>query len=85
MVHNIHLSELIHRQAERYGDKTALKHYDYAASVWRDVSWRQFSTRVLRVSYALLALGIGRSVSPSSLKISRSACTSALAATAYVQ
>lgn len=60
MVHNIHLSELIHRQAERYGDKTALKHYDYAASAWRDVSWRQFSTRVLRVSYALLALGIGR-------------------------
>lgn len=29
-----HLSVLVHRQAEKYGDKTALKYRDYEKAQW---------------------------------------------------
>ena len=34
-----HLSVLVHRQAEKYGDKTALKYRDYEKAQWIPISW----------------------------------------------
>lgn len=59
MLNNCHLSELIHSQAQRYGDRPALKYRDYQLNRWVAVSWREFSNCVHRVSRALLELEIG--------------------------
>lgn len=53
-----YLSLLIQRQAQKYGDRVALKYRDYATSTWIPVSWNQFSGKVGNVSRALLALGV---------------------------
>ena len=54
-----HLSVLVHRQAEKYGEKIALKYRDYTLAQWMPVTWNQFSAVVRRVSRALAALGVG--------------------------
>ncbi len=51
-------SVLVHEQAQRYGDKTALSYRDYEKNEWLPVSWKQFSAFVRRVSASLLALGV---------------------------
>ncbi|MDR1004358.1 MAG: long-chain fatty acid--CoA ligase [Prevotellaceae bacterium] len=53
-----HLSVLVHRRAEKYGDKIALKYRDYATARWQSISWTQFSQTVHRVADALVGLGI---------------------------
>lgn len=53
-----HLSVLIHRQAEKYGDKVALKYRDYEAGRWIPVSWNDFSRTIRRTAHAMAALGI---------------------------
>ena len=35
-----HLSVLVHRQAEKYGDKVALKYRDYETAQWIPISWK---------------------------------------------
>lgn len=52
------LPGFIRRQAERYGERTALRYRDYERGEWQSVSWRQFAETVRLVSRALLALGI---------------------------
>ncbi len=52
------LSTLIHSQAKRYGERTALMWRDYESGRWNDVSWNDFSSRVRQVSNALLELGV---------------------------
>ena len=54
-----HLSVLVYRQAEKYGEKIALKYRDYDTAQWMPVTWNQFSAVVRRVSRALAALGVG--------------------------
>lgn len=54
-----HLSVMIHRQAEKYGDKVALKYRDYETAQWIPVTWEQFSQRIRRAANAMVALGIG--------------------------
>lgn len=53
-----HLSVLVHRQAEKYGDKIALKYRNYATAQWIPITWKQFSVQVKQVANALVALGI---------------------------
>ena len=53
-----HLSVLIHRQAEKYGDKVALKYRDYETEKWIPISWNEFSQTVHRTARAMAALGI---------------------------
>ncbi|KAA6339342.1 Long-chain-fatty-acid--CoA ligase FadD15 [termite gut metagenome] len=53
-----HLAVLVHRQAEKYGGKTALKYRDYEKPEWRPVSWKQFSTFIKEAAAAMVALGI---------------------------
>lgn len=53
-----HLSVLVHRQAEKYGDKVALKYRDYEKSQWMPISWNEFSRTVRQAANAMVALGI---------------------------
>ena len=53
-----HLSVLVHRQAEKYGDKIALKYRDYEISQWIPITWNEFSRTVRQVANALVALGV---------------------------
>ena len=55
-----HLSTLVHRQAEKYGERTALQYRDYAVGQWMPISWRQLSDMSLQAADALLALGVRR-------------------------
>ena len=47
-----HLSVLVHRQAEKYGDKVALKYRDYETAQWIPISWKQFSGTVRQAALA---------------------------------
>ena len=58
MQNRSHLSVLIHSQAKKYGNRTALVRQDFGGSKWTNVSWNQFSANVKKVSNALLALGM---------------------------
>lgn len=53
-----YLSVLVHRQAEKYGDKVALKYRDYATAQWIPVTWNQFSQTVRQAANALVALDV---------------------------
>lgn len=53
-----HLSVMVHRQAEKYGDKIALKYRDYETSQWVPVTWNQFSKTVRQAANAFVALGV---------------------------
>lgn len=59
MLNNCHLSELVHSQAQRYGDRPVLSFRNDRTNRWIWVSWREFSTLVRRVSLALLGLEVG--------------------------
>ena len=53
-----HFAELIHRQAEKYGNRTALKHRDNAMGKWLKISWREFSDKVMLTAKAMAEFGI---------------------------
>ena len=57
MVH-YHYAELIHRQAEKYGNRTALKHKDPATGKWLKISWTEFAEKVRLTAEALAEFGI---------------------------
>jgi len=58
MLNNCHLSKLIHEQAKKYGERTAMSYRDYDAGRWVPISWNKFSQNVKKVSLALLRLGV---------------------------
>lgn len=53
-----HLSVLVHRQAEKYGNRAALKYKSYEKGQWISVSWAQFSEYVKFTANALVESGI---------------------------
>ena len=53
-----HLSVLVHRQAEKYGDKIALKYRDYEKAQWIPISWNSFSANIRQAANALVELGV---------------------------
>ena len=55
---NNHLSRLIHDQAKVYGDREVLIYKDFGGREWKSLSWNQFSDAVMKVSNALLNLGV---------------------------
>lgn len=57
-VNYYHLSVLVHRQAEKYGNKIALKYRDYERGEWLSVTWNQFSQLIKKTANALVALGM---------------------------
>lgn len=58
MLNETPLSRVIHAQAEKYGERVALRYRDYDLNQWKDISWNEFSHRVRLVSNALLHLGV---------------------------
>lgn len=52
------LSTLIHDQAKKYGERTAMMYRDYEKSVWKNISWNEFSRRVRLASNAMLKMGV---------------------------
>lgn len=54
-----HYAELIYRQAEKYGNRTALKYRDDNSGKWIKVSWTDFADRVRLAAKALAEFGIG--------------------------
>ena len=52
-------SDLIQRQAKKYGERIALKHRDYKTNTWIPTTWNQFAETVTVVSNALIELGVG--------------------------
>lgn len=53
-----HLSVLVHRQAEKYGNKIALKYRDYETSQWLPITWNEFSHTVRQAANAMVAMGV---------------------------
>ena len=53
-----HLALLPHVQAKKYGDRTVFEYKDFGGTMWRKVSWNEFSEKVKAVSNALLNLGV---------------------------
>ena len=51
-------SDLIQRQAKKYGERVALKHRDYKTNTWIPTTWNQFAETVTMVSNALIELGV---------------------------
>ena len=49
---------MVHRQAEKYGDKVALKYRDYETSQWIPITWNKFSQTVRQAANTLVALGV---------------------------
>ena len=54
-----HFAELIHRQAAKYGIRTALKYRDDATGKWSKISWIQFAENVRLTAEAMADSGIG--------------------------
>lgn len=55
---NYHYAELIHRQAEKYGSRTALKYRDDKTGKWLKISWKKFSERVMQAAKAMAEFGV---------------------------
>lgn len=54
-----HFAEIIHRQADRYGSRTALKYRDNPNKKWLKISWREFADKVMLTAEAIAEFGIG--------------------------
>ena len=55
-----HLAMLPHEQARKYADRTVFEYKDFGGTMWKKVSWNEFSDKVKMVSSALLNLGVER-------------------------
>ncbi len=53
-----HLSILVHRQATRYGKKTALKYRNPYEKKWKSISWKRFSENVMKTAWAMAEIGV---------------------------
>jgi len=53
-----HYAELVHRQAEKYNTRTALKFRDNNTNKWIKVSWSEFSDKVMLAAKAMAEFGV---------------------------
>ena len=53
-----HYAELIYRQAEKYGNRTALKYRDAASGKWLRISWNEFAEKVRLTALAMAEFGL---------------------------
>ena len=53
-----YLSNIVHTQALKYGDRVALKYRDYSKETWIPISWNEFDSMVNQVANAMIATGI---------------------------
>ena len=55
---NHHFAVLVHKQADKYENREALRYRDYETNQWLSVTWREVSDTVHKASNALVALGV---------------------------
>ncbi|MDR1706803.1 MAG: long-chain fatty acid--CoA ligase [Prevotella sp.] len=53
-----HLSILVHRQAIKYGRKTAIKYRSPEEKKWKNISWKKFSDYIMKTAWAMAEMGI---------------------------
>ena len=53
-----HYSQLISRQAQKYGERDALRYHNYESDKWLAVSWNKFETQVRNTAKALYDSGL---------------------------
>lgn len=53
-----HLSILVHRQAIKYGRKTAIKYRSPEEKKWKSISWKKFSDYIMKTAWAMAEMGI---------------------------
>lgn len=53
-----HFAEMVHRQAEKYGNRAALKYRDEVSGNWMKISWNDFSEKVRLTAEALAEFGV---------------------------
>ena len=53
-----HFAELIYRQAEKYGNRTALKYRDNESGKWLKISWSDFAEKVRLTAVAMAEFGL---------------------------
>ncbi|MDD4777560.1 MAG: long-chain fatty acid--CoA ligase [Fermentimonas sp.] len=52
-----HLGELVHKQAKKLKNKTALKYQD-ASGTWMDMSWNLFAEKIMKTAQAMAEMGM---------------------------
>ena len=55
---NLHFSQLIFAQSQKYGDKVALCHRAELKDEWSKISWTSFAAQVLSIAKAFVELGV---------------------------
>ncbi len=55
---NYHMSVLVHKQAKKYGNREMLIYQDFGGTEWKALSWQQVSQTVMKVSNAMLNMGV---------------------------
>ena len=55
---NLHFSQLIIAQANKYGDRVAMYHREELTDEWREISWTSYSNQVLSIAKACVELGV---------------------------
>ena len=53
-----HLAELVHKQANKYKERTILKYKDEKKGKWKRISWRSLSDQVMQAAEAMAEFGI---------------------------
>jgi long-chain acyl-CoA synthetase len=59
MMEPFHFAELIYRQAEKYGTRTAIRYRNDETAQWLNISWDDFAGYVRRTSQAMVEYGVG--------------------------
>ena len=57
-MNTIHYAELIHRQANKYNSRTALKYRNDATGKWEKIPWRELSDLVMLTAKAMASFGV---------------------------
>ena len=55
---NHHFAVLVHKQADKYENREALRYRDYDVNQWKSVTWREVSNTVHLAANALVTLGV---------------------------
>jgi long-chain acyl-CoA synthetase len=53
-----HLSQLIHQQAKKFGDETAIKVRNEETGIWSPITWENFSKTVITLAEDLCHIGV---------------------------
>lgn len=55
---NVHFADLVHMQAQKYGEKVALHFKDEKLNRWIPISWKRLSEQVKTIAKALFEIGV---------------------------